>query len=200
MSDAILQEMIEHYKITKMLSEYCHGCDRLDRVQMASVYLQEGSWDDHGQCKTAGPEYAGIATSALGAATVACSHHLGQSLIKVTGDEAGAETAFVATLRTAAKSGGEVLNQIGGRFVDTLVKVDGNWRVKHRTCVRDWSISVPIAENFLKDDPYVEGQRSDADPSYAVLRMKHSGLPSREDIRRAAAGELVERMNASRTI
>jgi hypothetical protein len=30
--------------------------------------------------------------------------------------------------------------------------------------------------------------------------MQHSGLPSREDIQRAAAGELVGRMNASRSI
>jgi SnoaL-like domain len=193
----VLQEMVDHYQITKVLSEYCRGCDRLDRVQMANVYFGD-SWDDHGSVKCPGPEYAAIATGALGAVTNSCSHQLGQSLVTVVGDDAGAETFFVATLRTAAKEGGETLNQIGGRFVDTLIRVEGNWKIKHRVCVRDWSISVPIKEDFLKDDPYVQGQRSAADPSYAVLRMEHSGLPDAEEIKRAAAGAVVASMHVSR--
>ena len=33
--NAELQEMLDHYQITKMLKEYCHGCDRLDATRMA---------------------------------------------------------------------------------------------------------------------------------------------------------------------
>ena len=55
--DDILKEMIDHHLIIKTLNEYCHGCDRLDRVRMASVYAED-SWDDHGLNKCPGPQFA----------------------------------------------------------------------------------------------------------------------------------------------
>ncbi len=30
--DKRLQEMLDHYEITKVLSEYCHGLDRMDQI------------------------------------------------------------------------------------------------------------------------------------------------------------------------
>jgi hypothetical protein len=43
----VLQEVIDHHEIRKVMSVYCHGCDRGDEARMASVYLEQ-SWDDHG--------------------------------------------------------------------------------------------------------------------------------------------------------
>jgi len=171
-----LQEMLDHYEITKLLNEYCHGCDRRDQTHMASVYAKD-SWDDHGPDKCPGPEFAARTMTAMRAIHM-CSHLLGQALIRVNGDQAGAESYFIATVRRPVEGGGETLNQLGGRYVDTLVRVDGQWRIKKRVCVRDWSISVPIASDWLAKAGFVQGHMSNADPSYAVLGIQHSSVPS----------------------
>jgi hypothetical protein len=175
-----LQEMLDHYEITKLLSEYCHGCDRLDEVQMAGVYAKD-SWDDHGPNKCPGPEFAARIMKEMQAVNM-CSHLMGQALIRVNGDEAGAESYFVATVRRPTRDGGEMLNQLGGRYVDTLVREDGRWRIKKRICIRDWSMSQPIAEDWLQGAGFVPGRQSNQDPSFAVLGIKHSAVP--EDARR----------------
>jgi hypothetical protein len=172
--DARLQEMLDHHEITKLLAVYCHGSDRMDESKMAGVYLED-SWDDHGLNKCPGPEFARRSMSNLGKGSEMCSHQLGQSQIKVTGDVAGAETYFIATLRRRMPDGENLLLQMGGRYVDTLHRVDEGWKIKHRTCVRDWSITHRIEADWLENNPFVEGQRSGADPSFAVLGLKHLG-------------------------
>lgn len=64
---------------------------------------------------------------------------------------------------------------MGGRYVDTLVREDGRGKIKKRICVHDWSISYPITGDWLGKAAYVQAQRSNADPSFAVLGIEHSG-------------------------
>ncbi|TAK54918.1 MAG: nuclear transport factor 2 family protein [Gammaproteobacteria bacterium] len=174
--DHRLQQMLDHHEIRTVLSEYCHGCDRLDQVRMASVYL-DGSWDDHGVHKMPGSAFAEVATSSLLKDSNMCVHHLGQSLIRIDGDEAGADTYFIAVLRRTVEDGQEILDQMGGRFVDRFRRHNGKWKISHRTCVREWSISHPVQQDWLIGMPFVNGERSGRDPSFLVLNIKHSGIP-----------------------
>lgn len=173
---AKLQAMLDHFEISRVLNTYCHACDRLDEVQTASVYWED-SWDDHGLIKAPGPEFAELAMKSLAEISTMCSHQLGQSLIDLRGDEAGAETYFQAVSRSDRDGGGENLNLMGGRFVDTLVRRVGDWKIKTRLVVKDWSVTLPITEDWLEGYGHTDGQRSDDDPSYAVLRLQHSGIP-----------------------
>lgn len=175
--DKRIQAMLDHYEITAVLKEYCRGCDRGDFLQMAAVYA-EGSWDDHGTNKCPGPEYARRAMLRLDDTSM-CSHFLGQSVVKVEADEAGAETYFIANIRAPdpQNAGQEMLHQIGGRYVDALVREGGEWKIKHRQVVKEWSISWPIREDWLAGTPWVAPQRSGEDPSYTVLDARHSGVP-----------------------
>jgi len=175
--DERLQEMLDHYEITKTLNEYCHSCDRCDEVQMAGVYLED-SWDDHGVVKAAGPEFARLMIASVLSDTNSLSHMLGQSLINIDGDEAGTETYFLAVSHDTREDGVEMCNQLGGRYVDKLRRENGRWRIKHRVVVRDWSISMPVEHDWVADVGLKEGQRSNADPSFAVLGIVHSGVPS----------------------
>lgn len=176
--DKRLQEMLDHYEIRKTVSEYCRGVDRMDQVAMTSVYAED-SWDDHGPNKCSGPEFAQRVMKLMqSAASVLGSHMLGQTLIMVDGDQAGAETYFIATSRKQAEDGSEILNQMGGRYVDALVREYDRWKIKRRVCVHDWSNSLPITGDWLGRDAYVQGARSDEDPSFAALGIKHSGAAS----------------------
>lgn len=170
-----MQEMLDHYEITKVINIYCHGCDRMDHDMTLGTYLED-SWDDHGMNKCPGPEFVRRLMESMPSNNM-CTHNLGQTLINVNGDEAGAETYFLAIIRSdrPGADGIENLNMIGGRYADTLRRVDDEWLVKKRICIRDWSITLPITEDWLVGKQHVLGQRSDEDPSYAVLGLKHSG-------------------------
>ncbi len=173
--DERLQEMLDHYEIKRTLSEYCQGCDRCDEPRMAGVYGQD-SWDDHGTMKMPGPQFAHLMIKQIMRETESLYHMLGQSLIRIDGDQAGAETYFLAATRSYREDGVEMCNQLGGRFVDRLQREDGHWRIKHRQVVRDWSISLPVTEPvWTTRAELTEGQRSDADPCFAVLGARHLG-------------------------
>ena len=116
-------------------------------------------------------------TSKVSGEALSVSHQLGQSLIKVNGDTAGAETYFIATLKYPASDGVETLNQLGGRYVDRLVCEQGKWLIKSRICIREWSCSQPITGDFLATAGFVETQRGQRDASYGALGLVHSGNP-----------------------
>lgn len=173
--DERLRELLDHHEIRKLLATYAHGCDRCDTDLMASTYWPD-SWDDHGKDQAPGPEFSRLMTrEIIPAACETLSHILGQSLITVTGDTAGAETYYVAVTRARGKDGEALCNQLGGRYVDRLERREGQWRVKHRTCLRDWSVTLRVEEDHFALAGLEPGQRSGLDPSYAVLGLRHGG-------------------------
>jgi len=174
--DARLQEMLDHYEIRKTLALYCHACDRADEALMASVYTGEDSFDDHGHVKAPGPEYAKAMTKLVLDRTEAISHILGQSLITVDGDKAGAETFFVAFMRLPASDSGPArMNQLIGRFVDRLERIDGTWKIRHRTCLRDTSMTTFIDRDDYAAYGFVEATRDASDLGGALLGLAHKG-------------------------
>jgi hypothetical protein len=171
----VLQEVIDHHEIRKVMSVYCHGCDRGDEARMASVYLEQ-SWDDHGNYKGPGRQFASYVMKLQDSDATAYSHLLGQSQIRVNRDQAGAETYFIACARNQDAAGRPVVNFIGGRYVDTLERCEGEWKISKRICVRDWSISLDVVKDWLAGSDFVQGQMSGQDPSFAILGLIHSGL------------------------
>ncbi|RYE55547.1 MAG: nuclear transport factor 2 family protein [Rhizobiaceae bacterium] len=170
--DPRLQEMLDHYEISKTLNEYCHSCDRCDVDGVTSVYVED-SWDDHGAFQATGPDFARAIVPNILETSESMYHLLGQSMINVTGDEAGAETYFLAGARMPGDDGELVINQLGGRFVDRLERVDGAWKIKHRTVVRDWTIAIPLEKDWVLATHLKPGLRSNDDPSYAALGRVH---------------------------
>jgi hypothetical protein len=171
--DAVLAEMIEHHRIRQVLSAYCHGCDRGDWERMGSVYADE-SFDDHGDYKGSGRAFPGHVKNSYERTGVQCSHLLGQSQVKLDGDRAGAETYFIACIYPQIDDGAGKMTLMGGRYVDTLVREDGGWKVQNRVCVRDWSVTLDTEQDALRARNFVTGQLSGEDASYAVLGLTHS--------------------------
>lgn len=167
--DARLQELWDHHEIRQLLATYCHGCDRADEAEMASVYAEQ-SWDDHGPNKCDGKQFACLILEQARRTTRVISHQLGQSLIRVDGDRAAAETYFVATL-ISDEDQSERMTQLGGRYVDTLIQEAGKWRIGERLCVRDWSSTGLIDPGYLARSGFIEGRRGAADVSWERLGL-----------------------------
>lgn len=175
--DDELQEMLDHHRIRKTLSEYCHGCDRCDEAVMSSVYTED-SWDDHGIYQAPGAEFSARMIAAIHETTSSLFHLLGQSLITVTGDEAVAETYFFAASTSDGEDEGEICNQLGGRFVDKLRRENGRWLIRHRTVVRDWAISLPVEADWTVDAGLKRGMRSADDCGALALTMARAPADS----------------------
>jgi hypothetical protein len=170
--DPQLQELIDERDIRRLLAEYAHGCDRCDGALMGSVYVAD-SWDDHGTVKAAGPEFARVMTEEIIPASCdTLSHLLGQSLVEIDGDTARAETYYLAVTRSTV-DGVPMCNQLGGRYVDRLERVDGGWKVKHRVCLRDWSVSLEVKADTFANAQLTPGERSGADPGVALMGLAH---------------------------
>lgn len=175
MMDPRLQEMLDHHEIRKVLALYCHACDRGDRDLMASVYSGEDSFDDHGLVQAPGPEYATHMTASILERTEAVWHVLGQSIIVVDGDSAGAETFFLGFMRLKPVDGVSKLNQLAGRFVDRLMRIDGQWKIRHRTCVRDTSVTLTVTEDMQAGYGLQAGTRDASDLGVALIGLAHRG-------------------------
>ena len=176
--DPRLQEMLDHHAITRLLAEYAHGCDRCDTERMASVYWPD-SWDDHGRDQATGPDFAELMTQRIIPANCeTLSHLMGQSLITIDGDIAGAETYYLAVTRATDEDGQPSCHQLGGRYIDRLERrpnADGQpvWKISHRTCLRDWSVSLKVDDDRFALAQLKPGHRSGDDPSYPVLGWRH---------------------------
>jgi hypothetical protein len=172
--DPRVGEMLDHHEIRTLLAEYCHACDRADEAMMAACYTGEDSFDDHGNVKAPGPEYAAIMAGKIVERTEAMSHILGQSLIRVDGDTARAETFFIAFFRLPPSDGEpDRMNQLIGRFIDRLERREGRWKIRHRTCVRDTSITTPVEADAYAAFGFTAGRRDADDAGAALLGLAH---------------------------
>lgn len=163
-----LRSMLDHFEVTRTLTEYCRAADRCDVAGMRRVYAKE-SWDDHGSLQAPGQEFARLISEAIRTTTRSLSHHMDQSLVTIDGDDAGAETYFMAVAIGTDERGKETCNFLGARFVDRLRREDGQWRIRHRSVVRDWTLTLPIENEWAAALALRIGQRSNDDPSCAVV-------------------------------
>ena len=173
-----LQEMLDHYEITRTLAEYCSACDRCDRDRMRDVYARD-SWDNHGHIEASGQAFVDLVMADIEATTTSLYHQLGQSLVKVEGDAAGAETYFFAAAETEDDAGGKTCSLLGGRFIDRLVREEDRWLIQNRTVVRDWTIVLPLDTPWASATALLPGSRSNDDPSFAALGIVHSAVQGR---------------------
>jgi len=94
-------------------------------------------------------------------------------MIKVDGDAAGAETFFLGFMRLKPVDGVSKLNQLAGRFVDRFERIDGQWKIRHRTCVRDTSITLRVEEDIQASYGLKPGSRDAGDLGVALIGIAH---------------------------
>lgn len=167
--DPRVQALIDRAEILDVLHQYAHGCDRGDEPRMADVYHPQ-SFDNHGSYKGDGRAFAKrVCGNTSERETL--SHLLGQSQIRIDGDSAGTETYFNATAARRGEDGARIIEMMGGRYIDRLERRDGQWRILHRICTCEWSMTLRVEEEWHAPGEFVQGSYDKDDPSYAVLGL-----------------------------
>jgi len=160
-------ELADRLAIAETLALYCRGIDRCDPEQLAAVFTP-GARIDYGN--GANPTAAVIPglTAGLGAMRLT-QHNITNTVMRIAGDTARAETNCVA-LHLIPAAEGEIELVVGGRYLDTLVKTEGAWRIAERLYVMDWNRTAPSTiqtAGGLFDTLQRRGARGADDPSAA---------------------------------
>jgi len=162
-----LTEIADRLAIAETLARYCRGIDRCDAALLAEIFTPDARIDYGDGTKTPAETIPGL-MAGLGAMRLT-QHNIANTVMQITGATAKAETHCVA-LHLIPSPEGEVELVVGGRYLDTLAKTAGQWRIAERLYVMDWNRSAPSTMQTaggLFDGLQRRGARGAEDPSAA---------------------------------
>lgn len=160
-----ITEIADRLAIAETLARYCQGIDRCNPEQLTAVFTPDARIDYGDGAKSPADTIPGL-IAGLGAMRLT-QHNISNTVMRITGTTAKAETNSVA-LHLIPAPDGEIELVVGGRYLDTLVKEDGGWRIVERLYVMDWNRTAPStmqAEGGLFDTLQRRGARGAEDPS-----------------------------------
>lgn len=158
-------EIADRLAIAETLARYCRGIDRCDADQLAAVFTPDARIDYGDGAKSPAATIPAL-IAGLGAMRLT-QHNISNTVMRIDGGQAKAETNCVA-LHLIPAPEGEIELVVGGRYLDTLVKQDGTWRIAERLYVMDWNRTQPATmqlEGGLFDGLQRRGARGIDDPS-----------------------------------
>jgi hypothetical protein len=134
MSDAI-NALIDREAIRNAVARLARGEDRRNADLIRSCWWEDAHFD-YGVHNGDFATY--LAWVVPGAdAIIDTQHLLGQTHIELDGDTAKAET-HVCSYHRVAMADGDHDTIIGGRYLDTFERRDGDWRIADRVMLYDW--------------------------------------------------------------
>ncbi len=131
-----IQTLIDRDQIRDCLCRLARGEDRRSADIIKSCWWPDSSFD-YGVYS--GDFDAYLAWVVPGAEAIKNTQHIiGQSVIELDGDTAKVET-HVASYHRVEMGEGDRDTCIGGRYLDTLSRRNGEWRIADRVMLYDWS-------------------------------------------------------------
>jgi ketosteroid isomerase-like protein len=145
---------VEKLAIQELCSRYCQTIDAQDSVGWARCFTPDGAFEFDGHVvrgHEALRQYADTHTRVMRARHMTLNH-----LYDVNGDRATGRATTVVSIATLG--GYKIMGQ--GAYEDDLLKINGEWKIRHRRVKNDYLVSDPAKPVNL------------ADPDVAVLVQK----------------------------
>jgi hypothetical protein len=138
-------EWVEKLAIQELFARYAHAIDNLDPEAWVQCFTPDGVFQVgvramRGQAALRG--YADVHVK-----EIRCRHMMSNFLYEIHSNEATGQCSMLATLATP--SGYKIFAQ--GRYVDRLVKQNGQWCIAHRRVEVDQLASNPQAITAIAD-------------------------------------------------
>jgi len=163
-------EMLDEQAVKKVPHLFARGLDRADRHIIESCFHEDGT-DDHGVFKGTAKEFCDWVMPQLSSFT-STQHIISTQIAEVKGDKAVCESYFYARHALSSDAGPKELIA-AGRYIDTMEKRDGVWKITHRKSVFDWNKLVEdhaIPPRPEMDAVMTWGARDKTDPSYLAFK------------------------------
>lgn len=128
---------IEKLAIQELFARYAHAIDNLEVEPWVQCFTPDGVLQVATRAMRGAAALRGYAE--VHVKEIRCRHMMSNFLYEVRGNEATGQCSMLATLATAG--GYKIFAQ--GRYVDRLVKHDGQWKIAHRRVETDRLASDP---------------------------------------------------------
>ena len=149
---ALLRDYAARRDITDAVQRYLRGLDRLDPALQRSAFTDD-AWIDCGLMNGSADEFVAFSQDLLGAMD-GSQHLLGQVRIELHDhDTASGECHFQAWQGTRDEHGAPRDLFIAGRYVDEYACNNGEWRIRRRHLITDWTRDEPADRGFLESLP-----------------------------------------------
>lgn len=162
-----LTELADRLAIAETLALYCRGIDRCDAEQLAAAFTPNAMIDYGDGARPVADVIPGLMAGL--AAMRVTQHNISNTVMRIAGEQAKAETNCVA-LHIIPAPEGETELVVGGRYLDRLEKREGRWLIAERLYVMDWNRSGPATmalEGGLLGGLQRRGARGADDPASA---------------------------------
>lgn len=145
--DPILQQLVDREAIRNCIARLARGEDRRSAADIRSCWWPDATFD-YGVHNGSFDAY--LAWVVPGADAIKDTQHvIGQSHIELDGDTAKVETHVISYHRIDMGAGDRD-TCIGGRYLDTFARKDGEWRIADRIMLYDWEQDWGAAADWSK--------------------------------------------------
>lgn len=162
-----IEDLLAESAIRQVQARYCRAADRVDFDLFRTCFHDDAVLEFSFFTGTV-DEFIAMAETML-AGFSATTHFTGNALIRVEGERAGCEFYTLATHRIAADAKGPERDYATAvRYIDTMERRGGEWRIARRTCLLDWGRTDPVPD-FCDGAKAGAARRDRGDPSYRVI-------------------------------
>ena len=135
--------LLDRLAIADVMARYCRGIDRFDEALVRSCFTADAT-DQHGSFNGTIDEFIAWAFRLL-QKYESTMHLIANHLADVVGENAVAETYGIAFHRSDDPDPKRNLT-VGFRYIDRLVKVNGEWKISERVATTEW-VQAKVAES-----------------------------------------------------
>ena len=155
-----LQELIDREAIRDCILRYTRGLDREDETLLRSAFHADAR-DDHGNFIGPAQDFP-TRKSRTNLRWSNYQHYVSNQTIEIDNDTAHTETYFLAAL----KRPDDIMNLVGGRYIDRAERRGGTWAIADRVVIIEWSIDVPSSQAGGLAGAFATGTHDKSDLSY----------------------------------
>jgi SnoaL-like domain len=157
----ILTTLVDRQAIWDRLLQYTRGVDRLDEDLIRSAFWEEAV-DSHGPVNGSTDDFLAFWMPSQPLREVA-QHFVTNHTVELSGSMAHSETYFISC---GKKVDSDVLEMVGGRYVDHWEKRNDEWRILTRVVLLDWQCTADASQMTSRLARSHRGTRDSSDPSY----------------------------------
>ncbi len=148
--DPVLQELVDKAAIRDLMARYSRGVDGRDPDLIAST-LASDAYTDYGEWDGKGRDNIVNWIMRPSASDSRSTHFMGDQLVQIYGDTAEVETYAVA-FGARDVDGAPTVVVTGLRYVDKMVRQNGQWLVQNRVLQFDWRGNAPADTSLPSPD------------------------------------------------
>ena len=165
-----LQDLVDKQRMHEALLRYCRGTDRVVAEQMLQLF-RPGATTRHGAYEGVIEDFVADYVDRIKRSATFVMHALANVLIDIDADglTARSESYFVCYLGRQA-DGGDLVDVMGGRYLDGWERAAGTMLVTDRVVVHDWSTVIDQGPHRFPrpTDLFVSGAWAPDDPVFTL--------------------------------